>query len=127
MQSLVTEFLRQAAIFPAAVVARQDWLLGQEAVQFYRRLLYDLLVESNQPLPVMGVKQWSSRLTPDQRDLLAGLPVPTASRERVIAAMVATRAALRTDGRAALERCGGVWPTEVDDAMAAYWTRHGLP
>ncbi len=56
-----------------------------------------------------------------------GCPVPAATRESVVAAMGATRAALRTDGRAALERAGGVWPTEVDEAMAAYWTRHGLP
>ncbi len=127
MQRLVTEFLRQTAIFPAAVVARGDWLLGQEAVHNYRWMLYDLLTESNQPLPVTGVKQWSSRLTTDQLDLLVSLPVPTARRESVVAAMTATRAALRTHGRAALERSGGVWPTEVDDAMAAYWTRHGLP
>jgi hypothetical protein len=41
--------------------------------------------------------------------------------------MGATRAAIRTHGREALARSGGVWPTEVDDAMAAYWSRHGLP
>ena len=127
MQALVTEFLRQSAIFPAAVVAREDWLLGQVAVHNYRLMLYDLLTESNRPLPAMGVKQWSSRLTADQRELLARLPVPAATREGVVAAMGATRFALRTDGRAALERAGGVWPTEVDEAMAAYWTRHGLP
>ena len=127
MQRLVTEFLRQSAIFPAAVVARGDWLLGQEAVHNYRWMLYDLLTESNQPLPVTGVKQWSSRLTADQLDLLVSLPVPTAHRESVVAAKTATRAAIRTHGRAALERSGGVWPTEVDDAMAAYWARHRLP
>ena len=32
MQAIVMEFLRQSAIFPAAVVAREDWLLGQVAV-----------------------------------------------------------------------------------------------
>jgi hypothetical protein len=127
MQALVTEFLRQSAIFPAAVVAREDWLLGQVAVNNYRVILYDLLTESNQPLPAMGVKQWSSRLTADQRELLAALPAPAATRASVVAAMGASRAALRTHGRAALERSGGVWPTEVDDAMVAYWTRHGLP
>ena len=127
MQAVVTEFLRQSAIFPAAVVAREDWLLGQVAVNNYRVMLYDLLIESNRPLPAMGVKQWSSRLTADQRELLAGLPAPAATRESVVAAMGATRAAVRTHGRAALERGGGVWPTEVDDAMAAYWKRHGLP
>jgi hypothetical protein len=127
MQALVTEFLRQSAIFPAAVVAREDWLLGQVAVHNYRLMLYDLLTESNRPLPAMGIKQWSSRLTADQRELLARLPVADATKDSVVAAMGATRTALRTHGRAALERAGGVWPAEVDDAMAAYWTRHGLP
>lgn len=126
MQQIVTEFLRQSAIFPAAVVAREDWLLGQVAVRNYALMLYDLLVESNQPLPAMGVKQWSSRLTPDQRDLLAALPVPTADRESVVGSMTAVRQAIRTHGRAALESAGGTWPDEVDAAMAAYWKRHGL-
>ena len=98
MQAIVIEFLRQSAIFPAAVVAREDWLLGQEAVHNYRRLLYDLFTEANQPLPAMGVKQWSSRLTPGQRELLASLPAPAATRDSVIAAMDLTRTALRTRG-----------------------------
>lgn len=126
MHAIVTEFLRQSAIFPAAVVAREDWLLGQAAVRNYANMLYDLLVESNQPLPVMGVKQWSSRLTQAQRELLAALPVPTADRESVVDAMLGTRRAFRTHGRAALESAGGTWPIEADDAMAAYWERHGL-
>jgi predicted nucleotidyltransferase len=126
MQATVTEFLRQSAIFPAAVVAREDWLLGRMAVINYQRMLYDLFVESNQPLPVMGVKQWSSRLTGEQRELLRSLPTPAAERDSVVTAMSAARAAIRTYGRAALESAGGVWPVEVDDAMAAYWRRHGL-
>ena len=126
MQAIVTEFLRQCAIFPAAVVAREDWLLGQVAVHNYVHLLYDLFVESNQPLPVMGVKQWSSRLTPDQRKLLGSLPAPAADRASVVEAMSAVRDAIRTHGRAALESAGGTWPTDVDDAMTAYWRRHGL-
>lgn len=126
MQALVTEVLRQSAIFPAAVVAREDWLLGRVAVHNYQQMLYDLLVESNQPLPPMGVKQWSSRLTPEQRDLLAALPTPSAERGPVIVAMNAVRQAIRTHGRAALEAAGGTWPVDLDEAMAAYWERHGL-
>jgi len=126
MQAIVTEFLRQSAIFPAAVVAREDWLLGRVAVHNYALMLFDLLVESNQPLPAMGLKQWSSRLDEDQRALLRSLPAPTADRESVMPAMAAVRAAIRTHGRAALEGAGGVWPVEIDDAMAAYWRRHGL-
>jgi hypothetical protein len=126
MHAIVTELLRQSAIFPAAVVAREDWLLGQVAVHNYQRMLYDLFVESNQPLPPMGVKQWSSRLSPEQRDLLASLPAPSADRDSVVAAMTAVREAIRTRGRAALEAAGGTWPVEVDDAITAYWERHGL-
>jgi hypothetical protein len=127
MAALVTESLRQAAIFPAAVVARGDWLLGQVAVHNLAMLLYRLLVEANQPLPPMGVKQWSSRLTEPQRALLAGLPQPRATRDEVVAAMVAVRDALTTHGRAALESAGGGWPDGTEAAVAAYWHRHDLP
>lgn len=126
LADLVTEFLRQSAIFPAAVLDRQDWLLGQESVTSYRTLLYRVFVEANQPLPPMGVKQWSSRLTPEQRDVLAGLPLPGPDRESVVAAIVAARRALRTEGRATVEAAGGSWPTELDDAMAALWRGAGL-
>jgi hypothetical protein len=98
---------------PAAVEARADRLLGQVAVA------NDLLVESNQPLPSMGVEQWSSRLTPRLRDLLRALPAPRAERGSV-AAMTAVRGAIRTHGRIALEGAGGTCPAEVDDALAAY-------
>jgi predicted nucleotidyltransferase len=127
MQDVVTEVLRQCAIFPAAVVAREDWLLGQVAVHQHQRMLYELLVEANRPSPPTGVKQWSRRLTPPQRDLMAALPAPAADRDSVVEAMVAVRTAFLTHGRGALESAGGVWPTEVDDAVAAYWERHGLP
>jgi Nucleotidyltransferase domain len=80
MQAIVVEVLRQAAIFPAAVVAREDWLLGQQAVHNYGLLLYQLLVESNAPLPPMGVKQWTSRLTEAQRRLLTELVPPRPTR-----------------------------------------------
>ncbi|WP_151082779.1 nucleotidyltransferase domain-containing protein [Nocardioides cynanchi] len=126
MQAIVTEFHRQAAIFPAAVVAREDWLLGQSAVHHYRTMLYDLFVEANQPLPVMGVKQWSSRLNDGQREVLRALVPPAAEREPVTAAMVAVAAAIAEHGRAALEAAGGVWPDDVSEAIGAYWARHGL-
>ena len=53
-------------------------------------------------------------------------PAPAADRDSVIGAMDAVRGAIRTHGRAALEAAGGTWPVDVDDAMAAYWSRHGL-
>ena len=127
LERLATEFLRQSAIFPYAVLEREDWLLGQESVHSYRTLLYQLFVEANQPQPPMGVKQWSSRLTLEQREVLAGLPLPEPTRESVIAAIAVARRALRTHGRAAVESGGGRWPVEVDQAMAVVWAGAGLP
>jgi hypothetical protein len=126
MQAIVTEYFRQSAIFPAAVVAREDWLLGQQAVHNYGLMLYDLFVESNQPLVAMGIKQWSSKLTAQQRAILTDLTPPRAERDDVLTAMRSMRAAVATHGRRVLETAGGAWPTDVDKALAAYWRRHGL-
>lgn len=124
--ALVEEFYRQQVIFPAAVVARADWLLGVVGVHNTQRLLYQLFCECNQPLPPMGVKQWSARLTEHQRDVLAALPNPAPNRADVIAAMLAVRDAVRTEGREAAQAAGMSWPWGVDDAVAAYWHREGL-
>ena len=124
--ALVTEFYRQLAIFPAAVVAREDWLLGQEAVHNDRVLLYELFVAANAPLPAMGLKQWSRKLTADQRAVLAGLLPPVAERDSVVAGMGAASVAFRAHGRTVLSRAGGRWPDDVDDAVHAYWVRSGL-
>ena len=123
--AIVQEFFRQQAMFPA-VVARADWLLGQEGVHNARKMLYDVFVEANQPLPAMGVKQWSSRLTPDQRDVLARLRLPAADRSSVIDAMIAVRRSFRREGRAAVEVCGTTWPVELDEAVADQWRREGF-
>jgi hypothetical protein len=127
MQAIVTELHRQAAIFPAAVVARGDWLLGQVAVHNYGLMLYDLFVEANRPLPAVGLKQWTRKLTEPQREVLAGLVPPTADRDAVVAGMVEVVGAIARHGRAALESAGGTWPDDVSASIGAYWARHGLP
>jgi hypothetical protein len=126
LAGIVQEFHRQQAIFPAAVVARGDWLLGQEGVHNARLMLYTLFVEANQPLPAMGVKQWSRKLTEEQRALLTGLQLPEAARDPVVAAMTAVRAAFRTVGRETAEAAGAAWPQDMDAAVEAYWRRSGL-
>lgn len=121
LAELVGEFLRQMAIFPAAVVARQDWLLGVVGVQGAQLLLYQLFVEANQPLPPMGVKQWSAKLTPSQRQICASLPAPTATRQEVLAAMRVTAATFRREARAVLTAHAVPWPTEFDEAVRRFW------
>ncbi len=123
LAAIVEEFFRQQAIFPAAVVARADWLLGVVGVVATQRMLYDLFVEANQPLPTMGIKQWSARLTVDQRGLLESLPVPDPRPADVVAAMLAVRRAMLTTGRETAERYGVSWPVEMDAAVAAYYER----
>ncbi|MFC6706360.1 hypothetical protein [Flexivirga alba] len=126
MEAIALEFARQLAIFPDAVVAREDWLLGQEAVHNYRRFLYQLYVELNAPLPPMGVKQWSAKLTAAQQDRLASLQVPAADEESVIDAMRQLQQAIRTEGRAVLESAGGSWPEAAVRAGLARWEARGL-
>ena len=118
--AIVEEFLRQQAIFPAAVVARSDWLLGVQGVQGVHLMLYELFVESNQPLPPMGVKQWSAKLTPAQRECCAELQPPRAERQSVIDAMAAAAGAFRGQARQILAEHGAPWPGELDDAVLAY-------
>ena len=126
IRALIREFYRQQAIFPAAVVAREDWLLGVVAVHEMQRLLFQVFVACNAPLPPMGVKQWSSRLTAEQRRVLTELPQPMATRAEVIAAMLDVREAFRDYGRRLTASVGVDWPDNVDAAVTAYWRRAGL-
>lgn len=120
LTAITEEFLRQQAIFPAAVVARGDWLLGVVGVQAVHTMLYELFVESNQPLPPMGVKQWSAKLTAAQRQICAGLRAPTPEPDSVIGAMRAAATAFRQAALQALAACGAPWPADLDDAVQRY-------
>jgi hypothetical protein len=120
LAEIVQEFLRQQAIFPAAVVARGDWLLGVVGIQQVQLMLYQLFVESNQPLPAMGIKQWSAKLTPRQRACLEGLPPPSPRREAVLQAMRVAAAEFRAQAREILNAHRVPWPDALDTAVTAY-------
>ena len=122
---LVEEFFRDVGMFPV-VVEREDWLLGVEAIHLVRSLLYQLFVEMNAPLPPMGVKQWSTKLTDEQRAVLESLPTGAATREAVFAAHRAVASAFRQHARAA---CGALdisWPGELESATIQYLHTHGV-
>jgi Streptomycin adenylyltransferase len=118
---LVEEFYRLLAIFIPAVVVRQDWLLGMAGAQGIRESLYELFVQANQPLPPMGLKQWSAKLTPAQRTVLEELPAIDASRDALVRAMWANAQAWRTHGRAAVEGLGLPWPSDLADTVQAHF------
>lgn len=123
LAEITEEFLRQQAIFPAAVVARGDWLLGVVGTEGVHLMLYQLFVEANQPLPAMGVKQWSAKLTPAQRACLQALPPPAARRDAVLQAMRAAAAEFRVQAREILGAHQVPWPDALDAAVMAYQAR----
>ncbi|QDP97358.1 nucleotidyltransferase domain-containing protein [Microlunatus elymi] len=114
---IIEEFWRQQAIFPAMVDGRGDLLCALTGVQNAAQMLYDVFVESNQPLPPMGVKQFSRRLTEDQRRVLEELPAVGPDRELLIIADAAVRRAMADAGRDAAERVGARYPERLADAV----------
>jgi hypothetical protein len=123
---LVEEFFRDYGMWNT-VVDRGDWLLGLEAVHLLRTLLYQLFVESNAPLPAMGVKRWSDKLTPPQRACLEALPPGDATR---VGVAVAHEEAARAFVTAARDICGRFavpWPDELEASTVGYLRAHGLP
>lgn len=86
-------------------------------------LLYQLFVESNQPLPPMGPKQWSAKLAPVQAEVLRALPVPQPRKASVLAARREALRAFIEHARPIAERCGVPWPTELQEAVQAFLRR----
>jgi hypothetical protein len=119
---LVEECLRQAANFPTVTV-REDWLLGVVAVQEVHQMLYQLFVESNQPLPPTGPKQWSGKLTPAQAAVLTALPVPQPRPESVLPAREAALRAFIEQARPIAQRFGAPWPADLEIAVRDFLRR----
>jgi hypothetical protein len=123
MQAIVEEFLRIQAIAPFMLFERRDLLVVVSGVQAMQQMLYDLFVESNQPQPPMGIKQWSARLTSEQRALLTALPVAAPDESSIVSALRGVVDAMRTAGRESLTRCGGGWPVELDEGVQRFFDR----
>jgi hypothetical protein len=114
------EFFRIEAIVPFMLDERRDLLCAAKGVQDLQQMLYNVFVESNQPQPPMGVKQWSARLTTEQQQILIALPVASPERASILAALRAVVTAMRTAGRAAVTACGCSWPAELDDGVQRF-------
>ena len=123
---LIEETLRQAANFPAVLV-RDDWLLGAVAVQQVQTFLYQLFAESNKPAPPTGPKQWSSKLTSSQREVLSGLPAAAPSADSVLAAREAALAVFFREAPPIAARNGIPWPSRLEQAVRDYLREQGAP
>ncbi|MGA8113992.1 MAG: nucleotidyltransferase domain-containing protein [Actinocatenispora sp.] len=122
---IIEEVLRQQANFPT-VRARQDWLLGQVAVQQIHLHLYELYAEANRPMPGMGPKQWSAKLTPAQRAVLSALPVPSADARSVYQARDEAIVVFVREAKAVAAANGVEWPVALETAVRDYLASEGL-
>lgn len=89
--------------------------------------LYQLFAESNKPAPPTGPKQWSSKLTTAQRQVLSGLPAAAPSADSVLAAREAAFAAFFHQARPIAARNGVPWPTRLEQAVRNYPREQGVP
>ncbi len=118
----IEETLRQAANFPIVLI-RHDWLMGVVAVQQIHLLLYELFSEANKPMPPTGPKQWSHKLTSEQRVALENLPVPQAEPRSIIAARRVALRFFEEQASAIAQRHGVIWPSALAAAVHAYMKR----
>jgi Nucleotidyltransferase domain len=123
LRSAVEEFFRVEAIVPVMLNQRRDYLAAVNGVQSLQLMLYNVFVECNQPQPPMGIKQWTARLTPEQRQVLTALPVAAPEHDSIAVALRATGNAMRIPGRAAVTACGGTWPVDLDEGVQRFVDR----
>jgi hypothetical protein len=121
VRGLITEYFRISAV--ETILVRDDWLLAREHVHAVASLVYRLFVEANAPLPPMGVKQWSTRLTPDQRAALASLPTDATDADGLRAAHRAVAAVFLPNAEVLARRLGVPWPHDLEAAAAAHLRR----
>jgi hypothetical protein len=123
LRQIVEEFFRIDAIAPPMLNQRRDYLLVVAGVQDMQRMLYEVFAECNKPLPPMGVKHWSARLTPGQRQILTALPVAKPEPDSIVTATRAVAEAMRTAGRAAVRAHGCQWPALLDEGVQRFMDR----
>ena len=123
---IIEEFFRDYGMYPVTV-RRADVLLGIEATNRVRTLLYQLFVEANAPLPPMGVKRWSAKLDDEQRRALEALPTGGADLAEVTAAHELVSLAFVDHARRIAAHLGVAWPEELEAATCRYLRGHGLP
>jgi predicted nucleotidyltransferase len=116
--ALITEYFRISAV--ETVLVRDDWLLAREHIHLVASLVYRLFAEANAPLPPMGVKQWSTKLTPAQRALMASLPTTAANVEELRRAHLAVAEVFLANAEAMARSLGIVWPDALEQAAGAH-------
>lgn len=119
IEFLITEALRIHGLL-TVVVDREDWLLGVEGIHTLRLLLYQLFVESNAPLPRLGLKQWSAKLSKGQRDVLESMPTGQPNKDDVVQGHVELIDTFTTHARQIASDLKVMWPDRLERATYAH-------
>lgn len=106
---LITEFYRASAM-PECIVERDDLLLSALHCHHLRSLLYSLWDQAAAPRPMMGVKRWKERYTPEQQATMLALPTMLTSVAELGAAHQAFSRAFLASARPLAARLAVDWP-----------------
>jgi predicted nucleotidyltransferase len=120
--ALIREFFRISAV--ETILARDDWLLAREHLHVLSSLIYRLFVEANAPLPPMGVKQWSTKLTADQQRALLSLPTAAANRAELARSHQMAADVFLTNAGSLAARLGIPWPDDLERAARRHLQDH---
>lgn len=124
LAGMVEEFLRIQGLLPVGL-GRQEWLSAQEGVGFMRKMLIEMMIESNGVGRAQrgGAKKLNAYLTDTQRAAVEALPLPGVSAEDLIAANRALSALFLPLAREMLAKSGAPWPQALEDATRAHLAR----
>jgi predicted nucleotidyltransferase len=121
---MTEEFLRIQGLAPTAV-ERGEWLAGQEGMGLLRKLLLELMIETNGISKAQrgGVKRLNPYLTGEQRAAVEAIQPPGPDRESFIAANQALARLFIPLAKQTLARAGAPWPQALEDATRRHLTR----
>lgn len=121
---MASEFLRILGLAPTAT-ERGEWLAGQEGFILLRKLLIELMIETNGISTDQrgGAKRLNSYLTDEQRAAVEAIHPPGPDRESFIAANRALAGLFFPRAKKALAGSSAPWPQALEDATRRHLTR----
>lgn len=113
------EFIRILGLLSLAI-GRGEYLNGITGIFHLRNLLTELLIEETAAPNRGGVLHLNRLISEEQKSLLAALPVPSPTRESVIAANLAYAEAYLPRARRMARKIGVEWPERFEAATRVH-------
>ena len=110
------EFIRILGLLPLGM-GREEYLNGVTGLFHLRNLLVELFIEETGAPHRGGVLHLNRLITEEQQEVLASLPPPVPTRDRLIAANIAYASAYLPRARRLAKLWGVEWPERFEAAM----------